>query len=382
MAKQARKWAAGLNRAAMSLTVTLLGVYAFIAMISSASESRLFDGSIFSLLFFALSLLGLAPAILLHELGHALASVLCGWRVWIITVGPVEVRFAPHIAMYARARIGEDAGGYVLPAPPTPALATRLRSAIITAGGPFVSVVAALACFAIAGPLLEYERGWPRLWGGVAFAFAITNLACAVLTLWPHRDSKGIANDIVKFWTTLTKEHDARRLYWLHVLSIVEHGFSPADWDAPTKRQLRQPDAADTSMGLAAAFLDALAHEDYERASALASTPLPTGRVATVHFYLRAWHEACERGDFAAADTALAASRGTDFLTPWVMQVRELALVGVLAANGEHQWARQRYYEMRQKLRLATPTNAIMLRVAKRAQDGPMGDALFPEDEA
>ena len=378
MAVRARSWAASVNRTALWLTVTLLGFYAVIVLLTTASSSHVLDGSIYLLSLLAISALGYAPAILLHELGHALATVLCGWRVWIISVGPIELRLVPHAAVHMRSGVGHDAGGYVLPAPSTLERATRLRSALITAGGPIASVAGAAFCFALAAPLLEYEQGWPKFWGGLIYAFGVTNIVSAILTLWPHRSSKGRGNDIVNIIDKLSRPPDARNELWLHALGVIEYGFSPDHWPAALKRQLRQPQSAETSLGLAAAFLDALARDDFERAGALAAAPLPTGKTASVLFYLRAWFEACERGDFAAADAALASAR-VDFAAAWVMKLRELALIGVLAADGETIWARQRFYQMRERLRPNTPTNVIMRRVVERAQEGPLGDALFPE---
>jgi Peptidase family M50 len=367
-------WLAGANRSAMWLTYAAICFYAIIILLSSASHSTVLNGTIGAALVFALPLLGLGSATLLHELGHALAAQLVGWRVWIISVGPFQARFAPHLSMTTRAATMVDAGGFVLPSPRNLNVATPFRLALITAAGPAISVLGALASFAIAQPWLD-TVGWAGLGAGVLYAFGLSSLACAVLTLWPHLSPTGCGNDIVQIWRTFRRPRDDRDMFFTYALGAIDFGFSPRHWDQQVRDELRHGDLAGPNE-IATAFLDAITHDDFAKAERLAGIAPRTLKQGGAHFTLRAWRDACEYGDFAAADTALASSHGASIQGQWIMDVREITLIGILANAGERDWAQTKYRMLRERLRTRSEMNTIVARLINRALEGPVGQAL------
>lgn len=97
---------------------------------------------------FPLVVLFWAPALVIHECGHALVAKLVGWRVtqMVLGAGPELVRFrVGETQVVVRALLAE---GYVTPAPKRPGSA-RLANALVYLGGPgaelLVAAVIALA---------------------------------------------------------------------------------------------------------------------------------------------------------------------------------------------------------------------------------------------
>lgn len=374
IAKRAQAWLTKANHFAVWLVVTALNIFALVALLAASRNSDVLNGAAGLLLLFTLPLLGLAPATLLHELGHAIAARLCGWRVWIICVGPVLVRFSPRLIIETRPSLGGDAGGFVLPAPRRPEQATKLRKIIVTAGGPIASIAGAALAFWIAAPWVE-DRGWEGLLAAVIYVFGISSVTCAVLTLWPTRDRRGVGNDIVQILDTLRLKPDPRQVYFRYALALIEYGFQPEEWDAHVAREIDVDLASATPSEGArlVAFLQALTRHDFERARALALEP-DKQQLGATH-YLHAWRSV-EDGDFAAADDALARSKGAGFHSAWLMQVREIALIGVLAASGDRADAKDRYNRLRHALWSSTPLNRAISALLDRAMQGPVGAAL------
>jgi len=375
--KRARVWAMKANRMLVRAIVTLLWVYAIVSLLVTRNTSEVFGGAPALLLLFTLPLFGLAPATLLHELGHAIAARLVGWRVWIICVGPVLVRFAPRVTIETRASLGGDAGGFVLPSPRTPEQATTLRKIIVTAGGPIASIAGAALAFWWAAPYVE-NPGWVGIVAITAHVFAISSLACAVLTLWPQRDDFGVGNDVVQIIDTLRHRPAPRRTFFRYALSAIDFGFLPSDWDASVSREINAELASDEpcETARAAAFLQALMTGDIETARAAANNPASTEQLGASQ-YLLAWRHA-DDGDFTGADEALARTMGPGFFSDWLMRVREIALIGVIAANGDRAGAKERYNRLRYALWKATPINRALGLLLDRAMRGPIGAALEP----
>ncbi|MEZ4327433.1 MAG: site-2 protease family protein [Polyangiales bacterium] len=91
---------------------------------------------------FPLLLLFWAPALVIHECGHALAAKLVGWRVtqMVLGLGPELFRFrVGETRVVVRALLAE---GYVVPTPRSGELA-RAKSAFVYAAGPLAELLVA-----------------------------------------------------------------------------------------------------------------------------------------------------------------------------------------------------------------------------------------------
>lgn len=128
----------------------IIGGCALLAVVIITAALTSIDDAVGAGLLFVGVMAGGFLSIAAHELGHAAAAHLVGWRVWIISVLGIAVRSGHRVRFSAR-HTG-DAGGYVLGSPPQAALDSKWRSIVFTAGGPFISVVTTVI---IAGTLWE-----------------------------------------------------------------------------------------------------------------------------------------------------------------------------------------------------------------------------------
>ncbi|MEZ6022642.1 MAG: site-2 protease family protein [Hyphomonadaceae bacterium] len=180
--RTARSWLAALNHAIPNFIATLLCFWAFIVVLGGAISSHIGDGWLGPFVIVALSFALLWPAVLTHELGHAVFAGLVGWRVWLFCVGPFVLRLRPRPSITLWHELGDDIGGIVWPAPKRAAANTKLRSVLISFGGPLASLVAAVLAYL---PIVYSAPGENRLGEAALAAFAATSLACALLGGWP-----------------------------------------------------------------------------------------------------------------------------------------------------------------------------------------------------
>jgi hypothetical protein len=167
-----------------------------------------------------------------HELGHAAAAQLVGWRVWIISVLGLVLRSGHGLRLSTK--YASDVGGYVLASPPDAAHDSKWRSIVYTAGGPLVSV--------ITGPLFflwifsEPRDAWTQTPIGAGLfaallAFGIASSFAALWTIWPSRSRSGRANDMAMILATLfTRDpsEDVRGVAW--AWALFENGVEPDAW--------------------------------------------------------------------------------------------------------------------------------------------------------
>ncbi|MEZ5956791.1 MAG: hypothetical protein R3C27_06235 [Hyphomonadaceae bacterium] len=199
-----------------------------ITAVTSSSDNALGAG-----LLFAGLLAGGFLAVLVHELGHALAAWLVGWRVWIISVTGIVVRLG-HAPRFST-KYTRDVGGYVLGSPPDAAHDNRWRSIAFSAGGPLASL--------LTGPIFIYwlatlpRDGWETPTGagllGAVLAFGVASSSSALLTLWPMRSRGGRPNDMGMILDTLflrppAAEIEGHAWAW----TLFGHGVEPSAWPA------------------------------------------------------------------------------------------------------------------------------------------------------
>jgi hypothetical protein len=121
-----------------------------------------------------------------HELGHAVAGILCGWKVDIFAAGPVGYHFANRKSAWIPGSKRQEVEGFVLAVPTGARVWTRARDAALIAGGPAASLVLAFVCiylgFKGTHAIDTGSVDWARLTSG----FGLISLATALHTLLPH----------------------------------------------------------------------------------------------------------------------------------------------------------------------------------------------------
>jgi hypothetical protein len=145
---------------------------------------------------FLLLMLLFPPIVLAHELGHALAGTLAGWRLQSLFIGPWRflrdgrgTRLLVHRAYFYY-------GGAAVVVPREWGSDEQIRHSFRTmvAGGPLASLLVSVALFAV---LLGSSgtRGVTSGWHFLVFVGASMSLAIFVGTLLPIRQSSRIRND-------------------------------------------------------------------------------------------------------------------------------------------------------------------------------------------
>lgn len=119
-------------------------------------------------------------ALAIHELGHALAAKLVGWRLIAIVIGPLGYHVVNRQAVYVPFGSRAEIGGFVVAVPASAAVWTRNRDMVFASGGLMANLIAAYLLFDVEGthrPLAE--------------ALAILSLTAGVAVLLPSGDGRG-----------------------------------------------------------------------------------------------------------------------------------------------------------------------------------------------
>ena len=143
-----------------------------------------------------------------HELGHALAAKLVGFRVFRIEIGSGRILWAWKLWGFRWIIHALPMGGFAYAAARS-ARAFRIRQIIFVLGGPVSNGLLVVALF-------PYLLGGEQLFTGRFDGFDpvrmiwLINLADVLFTLWPHlaHSSRGVVpNDGLIIWRTLTGEY-------------------------------------------------------------------------------------------------------------------------------------------------------------------------------
>jgi hypothetical protein len=285
-------------------------------------------------------LFGGFAAILVHELGHALAAWLVGWRVWIIHVAPFALRLDDMSVRVVGHYGGPDFAGFVLSSPRTPQLDTKLRNAFVSAGGPIASWLMAglFIAAALPGPTISYDVSNERY---MLYALGLFSLATAIATSLPLSggDRK---NDAAQIHTYLTGTAP-RRPHALWAFGLWRHGIEPKHWNAELRASVAAARADPTIVWLPAYF-DFIAAIRANNAQAARATFSAFGAefndaaLDALEVFVRASID----GDTDGTRVLINDATALDRLPTEILHLRELALVDIERVAGEISAARNR----------------------------------------
>lgn len=172
------------------------------------------------LLFFAILYL----CVFAHELGHAVAAMLYGFRVHMFAVGPIAYRPVPRKFSYMTRNQTGDMAGFVVALPPETA-DRRLGWTMLSLGGPLASYAFAAACF---GLVLIAPGTWAPLAKAVAVSSAALGLG-ATIPCWGPGTRRNDGANFVDRLLGRGIDEPTKRLARLWSYSADE--INPRDWN-------------------------------------------------------------------------------------------------------------------------------------------------------
>ncbi len=184
-----------ISKGAAYTIATIIGMIGSIAYFTSGN-----------LLALPLFFLGPPLAVLIHELGHAIAAWRFGMAVHVIAVGPVALKFNPLRLDRSNSMLGHDVGGHVRFTESRGRYLTRTSDIVISLAGPMANLASFVAAWLLASIIPD------RALATLVVGFAFTSLAAFVLSAWPFRSESGRANDALEIVRAIRSgSHRARR---------------------------------------------------------------------------------------------------------------------------------------------------------------------------
>jgi hypothetical protein len=121
---------------------------------------------------------------LIHEIGHALATILVGWRVAAFAAGPLGIQLVNRQLAIIPESKRTEMEGFVLPVPATAAVFTRGRNALIDVAGPATSLAVAIVGIVIG---ISHEKAYNTGFdpAGLALGVGVLSLIIAGHTILP-----------------------------------------------------------------------------------------------------------------------------------------------------------------------------------------------------
>jgi hypothetical protein len=218
--------------AAMALTILVVSMHSATAVLGSQRDGYQALGFLFWIAFATL-------AVLVHEIGHAVAARSVGWDVHLITVFRFSLRTkARRIFVWPGGSRDRGAGSVFA----TPA---RLESwdkswAVVILGGPLANLLIASVAYA-ALVRLHPEPFRTGLLGGIAATQGAVGLANLLPFRWRTHTSDGaklLGAKLLGLMLGKTSTADQRALHRLHGLSI--DGADPSGWSRDLIERIAQ----------------------------------------------------------------------------------------------------------------------------------------------
>ena len=174
-------------------------------------------------------------AILVHELGHAYAAWISGWRVHAISVRRyIFMTKRKKLITISAASKSQDIGGFVIATPP-PEYAWDRHSIAITLGGAAANFAAAAICIVIG--LAQYPGNMDVF--VTLLGFAAVSIVFGAANLIPFKTSDGVPSDGAALIATLAGAKITKEEKFLQrAAANLCDGVSPDEWDKETIRYL------------------------------------------------------------------------------------------------------------------------------------------------
>lgn len=187
----------GLGRALQTLVTrlgqTILGVVAGFSVLGMAASIFGSHGVLVWILAFLASPVFAAPAVFIHEAGHAIMALRFNWIVLRFVVWPIA--YTPRTkswSLVSRPFDQGEIGGWVLTRPREGRGSSR-QEAWITFGGVLANIASALIAVALS---YVFQNSWVE---GYLMAFAVFSVVVALTNLIPWKIGQQ-ANDGLKLW--------------------------------------------------------------------------------------------------------------------------------------------------------------------------------------
>jgi hypothetical protein len=210
-----------------------------VALIVSAVGWRLFGGFFgpFVLVFVLTS--AIVAVVVIHELGHALAAVLVGYRVRSIGVGPIWLSIRPLRLDFQWNRFGPDVGGLVEAEMRPLSSRPGLRQASFSAGGPLANITTFILL-----SVADLDAISPVAVELFLKVLSSSSLLIGLASLVPYQMASGHASDGKLIWLALT----GAGAMGLSKLDIFDR--RPRDWSEDLVRTLGASTRSATWPGL------------------------------------------------------------------------------------------------------------------------------------
>jgi hypothetical protein len=207
----------------------------------------------------------------LHELGHAAAGAILGFRFVSVRVGWLTIQrdAAGYGVSWARPKFSDLLGLHV--ALPDDSRMLRVRTAARAAAGPLTTLLVALA-FRAAAAAVSSTPGLPDVAGQALWIAWWMGLVLAVMNVVPFRTPSGFLNDgAIVAQSLAPMSRPARALYTFGVKWSLGH--RPRDWGIPASEFVMaadHPGADRDALLLAAASISLDTGNDLQAAQILA----------------------------------------------------------------------------------------------------------------
>lgn len=295
---------------------------------------------------FLLLMLLFPPIVLVHELGHAIAGTLAGWRLQSLFVGPWRF-IRGHRNRIVLHRSYFYYGGAAVVVPGEWASDERIRRSFraMVAGGPFASLITSGFLFAVvlffapaSSPGFAFSGGWRF----VIFVGAAMSLAIGFGTLVPIRQASAVRNDGLQLLLSRPRDRNGPRpldpMIRLGALVLMLTERRPREW---TPEMLAILAASPPYQRQTFEYYHALDRGELDRARGILQSMADRVVSAEGALGLRsrqevaleaAIFEAAFRGDGAAAENWLALSGDA---ARWDPHIAGLARAATSAALGD-----------------------------------------------